>query len=359
MAEEVWVFGAGMSGMIAAIHLARRGFKVVVHDREAAYGGSRVFNPSLHVTPLDLERTSEYLGISLREVFHPLVSCPAYFEGLEVMFPVQDVYAVERGNRPTSLDTLLYRLCLKAGVEFAWGSTLDRKALDPRPPRTIIACGLNPPAYELLGVPHLKWEAWMARGERRMGTCAWLWWGRCVNEYGYFTAANGIWFDMLFSIGKGVSRECLRSYKEFRLRRQGMEWDEWEHVVGATPIAVSDNPRLFWKGAILCGTISGAIDPLMGFGISGALVTGKVAARAVYDPEGAQDEFRRFTRMFKPAWRFKHHLWWKLLRPHPWAISGAIRLVGVRRVERLGQMAAAGRLPLKGAVPGFSVLGCS
>ena len=356
--DEVTVYGAGMSGLIAAYDLARRGSGVTVHDRERGFGGSSIFNPSLHVTPLDVERTSGYLDIDLNEVFHPLSACPSYFEDLKVMFPVQGVYAVERGNRPSSLDALLYRLCREAGVEFAWGSALDRKVLDSLPPRTIIACGLNPPAYELLGVPHLRWEAWMSRGERRMQAYAWLWWDRCINEYGYFTAANGIFFDMLFSVGRGVGRDCLKRYEDFMFRREGIEHHDWDYVVGATPIASPRNPRLFQGRAVLCGTISGAIDPMLGFGISGALVTGKVAALAVFDPEGAEREFRRFNRYFRHAWWFKNRVWWSLVRPHVGMLRKAIGMAGVERVERLGRMAAAGRIPLRSAVPGFSFMSC-
>ncbi len=281
------IYGAGMSGLIAAIHLARRGHAVTVHDREKGFGGSRIFNPSLHVTPLDVQRTSEYIGIDLSGAFHQVIACPSYFNDLKVMFPVQSVYAVERGDRPTSLDTLLYGMCSDLGVEFAWESHLDEKVIEKLPPRTIIAGGLNPPTYDLLGIPYLKWEAWLSRGSIDMGAFAWLWWDRGINEYGYFTTANGIYFDMLFSIGRGVGRDCLRRYEEFMVRQEGIEHHDWSYVVGATPIARPDNPRLFWRDAVLAGTMTGSIDPMLGFGISGALVTGKVAAQAVYDRDGA------------------------------------------------------------------------
>jgi len=45
---------------------------------------------------------------------------------------------------------------------------------------------------------------------------------------------------------------------------------------------------------------------VLGFGIHGALVSGRIAARAVDDPEGAASEFREVTRYLVPAmllWR--------------------------------------------------------
>ena len=51
--DDVTIYGCGMSGLVAAINLARQGIHVTVHDREPGYGGSRLFNPSTHATPLD------------------------------------------------------------------------------------------------------------------------------------------------------------------------------------------------------------------------------------------------------------------------------------------------------------------
>lgn len=67
----------------------------------------------------------------------------------------------------------------------------------------------------------------------------------------------------------------------------------------AGDMARSDNPRLFHKGLILCGTISGFMDPFAWFGILGGMLSGKVAAMAVNDPQGARREFARFNRNFR------------------------------------------------------------
>jgi len=62
-----------------------------------------------------------------------------------------------------------------------------------------------------------------------------------------------------------------------------VEHDHWWYVTGAVSIARQDNPRLFKDYLIYRGTISEAMDPFLWFRILGALVTGKVAALAVYD----------------------------------------------------------------------------
>jgi len=42
------------------------------------------------------------------------------------------------------------------------------------------------------------------------------------------------------------------------VRNEEIEHDNWEYVSGAVPLDSPDNPRLFWKGTFLCGTVSGA-----------------------------------------------------------------------------------------------------
>src|SRR5659263_188038 len=68
--REATIYGAGMSGLIAAANLAREGYSVTVHDREPGYGGSQMYNPSTHVTPIDPVKTSEYIGIDITGAFH-------------------------------------------------------------------------------------------------------------------------------------------------------------------------------------------------------------------------------------------------------------------------------------------------
>ena len=355
--KEVTIYGAGMSGLVAALNLAREGYAVVVREREATFGGSRIFNPSTHVTPLDIAATSDYIGIDISGVFHPVDSISLYLHDLEIPMPAAGAYAVERSSRPSSLDALLFEACLASEVEFEFERELGGDDLESLPPGTIIACGLNPEAYEHLGIPHISWHGWMARGEADRSGGAWIWLDECITEYGYISFCNGLYYDLLFSYGREVDGECLERYRDFMRRTEGVDHADWEYVSGAVPLAAQDNPRILHKGLIMCGTISGAMDPFMGFGISGALVTGKVAAMAVGDRKKAEAEFLRFTRNFATVHRFKHEVWYDL-RSRVDLLEELARVLGPELSLRLvAEGIRRGRK--KSAIPGFSPVSCS
>lgn len=331
--KEVTIYGAGMSGLIAAIDLVRHGYKVIVHDLEKDYGGDPRYNPSVHTTPIDLKQTSDYIGIDISPVFNPLVSCHNYIRDTRIVMPVDGVYAVERGPRPTSLDTLLMGIARKEGVEFEFKSMLTAEKLAKLPKGTIIACGLREEAYQMLGVPYLTTYGWCSLGETGLSNHAWIWMHECITDYGYMTTTNNLYFNLLFSTARPVSRQDLRRYEEFMRRNEGIEHMEWRYLVGGVvPMASPDNPRLFQKGMILCGTISGCMDPFAYFGILGGILSGKVAAMAVYDPGKAQQEFARFNQHFRTYHFFRTRIFNKI-RPQVKLMEKGMQSIGVPRVE--------------------------
>ncbi len=355
--KDATIYGAGMSGLIAAIDLARNGYDVVVHDREKVFGGDSIYNPSTHTTSIDVERTSEYVGIDLSQAFRPLQRCPFYFHEtvLEPPLHVMDMYTVERGNRPSSLDSLLYKEASELGVRFAFDSPLKKEDLPGLPENTIIACGLTPSAYEMLDIPYQRWYGWISRGEIGFSNVSWIWIDEAITEYGYLSSCNNYYFNLLFSI-RQIERSSLEKYQDFMVRREGVEHDEWQYVSGAVPLASADNPRLFRDGLIMCGTISGAMDPFFWFGILGALVTGKTAAMAVYDRERAAADFARFNRGFTKGLSFKQNVWYRI-RPHVGLMERQIRLLGPERLSRMIEIALKRGAKFPFNLPGFSNLG--
>lgn len=354
--REVHIYGGGMSGMIAAYSLAREGFKVIVHERESGFGGSSDYNPSTHVTPIDPAATSKYVGLDISKCFTPVSRpIPFYFNETKIVIPQKGFYAVERGTRPSSIDSLLYAKCLEAGVDFMFDSKLTPDIVENPKHRTIVACGLTPSVYRMLDIPHLNWEGYISRGTTNISNYAFTWWGDCVTEYGYFSSVKDYYFNLLFSTSP-VGKNCLERYKRFLVREEGIEHDNWKQAAGVVPLASPNNPRLFHKGLILCGTISGLMDPMFWFGISGALVSGKVAALAVTDPERAELDFNRFTSRFTRSYFMKNRFWYKYFRPKANNVQRVLNFLGTENVNtllrELGILALSGKIK-QPIVPGF------
>jgi len=74
---------------------------------------------------------------------------------------------------------------------------------------------------------------------------------------------------------------------------EGKKITGWRQFFGGAP---KDAPQLIRDDKfILAGTLAGFIETNLGFGITGALISGKIAAMAVTDPEKARAEFDSFT----------------------------------------------------------------
>jgi len=356
--KHVTIYGAGMSGLVAAINLAREGYEVTVHDREKAYGGDPRYNPSTHTTPIIPKKMSEYIGIDITSAFKPMAACPIYFHETKVEMDLNGsgIYTVERGPRPTSLDSLLYPMAVELGVRFEFNSPLKRSDVPGLEPGTIIACGLTPEVYDMLSIPYRKWYGWISRGEIGFDCRSWIWFDECITEYGYLSSVNNYYFNLLFSINP-VGKQALIKYQDLMKRREGIEHDNWEYSGGAVPVADTSNPKLIRGGLIYCGTIAGYMDPFAWFGITGALTSGKIAALAVTDPAKAEAEFRRFSRYFNTALFFKDYIWYPLLRPRVGLMEKGINLIGTDRLYKLLTAIIREDRHTPFAIPGYAGLG--
>jgi len=295
--KEIYIIGSGPAGLVAAINLNREGFKAIVKEKEDGVGGNPGWHPSVHTTPVAVPGLWNYIGIDCREAFVDTSDiCKLYIEGqdmgnIDFVSMGYRVFNTERGHRPTSLDSLLFRIAEKEGVEFEFGALLKEEGLKKVPRGSILATGLSPEMYGWLELESSVFAGYWAYAEiEREHVSAGTYLGSFSNEYGYAAAMNGIWYVLLFA-RKEVPQENLDIFKEILEKAEGRTFDKWRRFRGQTP----KGPRLFHKDYILSGTLAGFVEPAFGFGITGALLSGKISALAVTDPERAQREFRYFT----------------------------------------------------------------
>ncbi len=297
--SKVTIVGAGLSGMVAGIHLAMQGLQVHIIEGAKAIGQLEGFHPSVHATPANPRRISNYINIDITPAFIPCKRFIMYVGRRAYELCTKHFYVVERGGRKTSLDHYLYRICLDLGITFQFGTLVKR--LDDIPEGSIVATGLNKEGMEALGVPYMIGTGMYARKKLDNPTyenaCI-GWAGSYTSDYGYLSVANGLMFYTVFTRGQ-LTEQQMEAAKAHLEATEHLSFPTWSYHKGYIPLLDAHGLRLFRHGRILTGTLSGMIDPAGLFGIHGALMAGTIAALAVLDPEKATEQFMMLNRNYQ------------------------------------------------------------
>jgi len=178
------------------------------------------------------------------------------------------------------------------------------------PPDTIVATGLKIEPYEALNIPYSPLYGYFAKGTvDHDRTTVSLFMDTFTRDYAFTCAINGASFALLFQRDIPLSREGKQKFVRLLSEGEGVEFNNWRDLLGgACPVGSIRNPRLFHGKKIIAGTLAGVIDPYLFFGMLGALVSGRIAAKAIEDKAEAYEDFRRAVRTFYPAYIRKRFL---------------------------------------------------
>ena len=210
MSKHIQIAGAGLSGMVAAVHLARQGFAVRVFDTAEGVGAQGP-HPSCHATPLSDEFLWPHLGIALDQCFRRARSWAVYVGHRRIERALRDFAVVERGSRPTSVDWHLFKLAREAGVQFEF--SCHPSAVAAMPAGAIVATGLNPASFRLLGIPCEAVSGYWARTDAAAedeDTGA-TWFGPFTRDYAYACCTNGLRYFMV--LARGSQEPDLRGWR--------------------------------------------------------------------------------------------------------------------------------------------------
>ncbi len=337
--QTIHVYGAGLSGLTAALCLARDGYPVKVFEREKRLGGSPQFHPSAHLTPMSFDSLHRYLGFEVADAFTPVSKFVAFVGNQAHELAPGPLHVVERGPREESLDTYLYQLALERGVEFKFNSPLTKETLASAPDNSIISTGLHKDMFQALGVPEVTFDYYIYNGPTHLPASSYGYWDDYTSDYGYVAITNGMMMALVFC-RYGLAENARDRFASALKDTIGVEVPKWLYYRGSNPV----QPTFLRDRFILTGNLAGMWEPAFCFGIVGAMFSGRLAANAVADRAAALKEFRRFTRF--------HSIMYKvppLLAKIPWKL----RQPGLKFLLNYPLLGAPGAWLINRAIPGY------
>lgn len=327
----VRVYGAGLSGLVAAMLLSESGFRVEIHERLRTLGGLAAGRPTVHSLMGDPEALQQYIGLPVAHCFQRVEREVTYLYGRRLETKVRHWNCL-RGNAPGALDQSLFdEAATRPDIVFRWRSPFTAST-DCSDSPTIIATGLDKTSFDCLGIPYEVVEGYGAHTS---------WAGPPVlfsyrtaytePEYAYVASHGSTISAALFARKRPPANEALRAFERDLLLTEGISFPRWKRM------KVGVGTRLIWqiRDRLLAGTLAGFIDPFYLSGVSGALVSGRVAALRLTNPSMAERDFARFSRTHgvKRAMRrvFAHPLLPRTLGSLMLAVNHMVPDVGVVR----------------------------
>ena len=155
------IVGAGLSGLVAGINLAKEGYQVEILDGAKKLGQLEDFHPSIHATPINPQQVSNYIVIDVNSCFTLTKNFRINVENARYDLNPANFYLVERGGRSTSLDSYLYDIAVDSGVKFYFDQYLTN--LKDVPEGSIVATGFNKDGMSAIGIKYSEGTGAYAR----------------------------------------------------------------------------------------------------------------------------------------------------------------------------------------------------
>ncbi len=269
----IQISGAGPAGLAAALAAVKSGRQAVVFEKRADVGGrfhgdfQGLENWTTDVDVLDelgslgVEAGFDYTPFNEVVCFSPN-GASRLFRSTQTLF-----YLIRRGNQPGCLDAALKKQVLDAGVEVRFSEPLKHL-----PQGGIVTQG--PRRADAIAVGYL-FETDMADGayaviSDRLAAKGYAYLLVCG---GRGTLASCLFSD--FHNEKRYLEKCVEFFKD----KVGVHMINPRHFGGAGNFSIPSSAR---KGNILyAGESAGFQDPLFGFGIRWAILSGAAAGRAL------------------------------------------------------------------------------
>lgn len=269
-----------------------------MHEKEERIGGSEKCNPSIHVTPIHFLKMKKYIGIDVEPCFSELKTFKAYIYSKIVYFSPKHLYVTERGPNKTSLDYHLFNIASREGVKFEFSDPLTLDMINSIPDGSIIATGSYSCLYKHLKldyVPFIHFNSHMKIQDNDNSCISYF--DNLFAGYGYAYIAAKAGFasaEVDFSLTQPYEK-YLKRFKKMLKENDNLEFGKWSFMMDCIPKKIHLFKKLHGKTFVLTGVLSGFHDPFFGFGVNGALISGKIASMTIISKKRGLQEFKRFA----------------------------------------------------------------
>lgn len=270
MKKEIKIAGAGISGLTAAIILARNGYKVDVYE-VGSHPGGRFIGDWQHLenwtSPKDVLDYLKILGLNIDFFAKPCFQISIYTSSskeikLESVKPI--FYSVRRGTPTESIDNGLFKTAKELGVEVHFNTSAENKTVD------IVATGPKVADGYVVGFNFISSES---------------------DKISVFLdkKVSGLYFYLTIIDGKGT----LAVYNKKPIKEKLVHL---QNKVGKLLNIKIENPQFFTakgnfslrrpkekNGVLFVGEAAGFQDVLAGFGMMYAIRSGCLAARSIIE----------------------------------------------------------------------------
>ena len=299
------IAGAGISGITAAVTLARAGEKVEVFEISKRPGARRIGDLEGLENWTHSEGILNFLRkigvgdsfwkIGMREINAIIDGKDFVLSGSKDLF-----YVVKRGGEG-SLDAYLWELAESEGVKIIKGKRAPEEV-------NIVATGADKPKAIGFGI--------VADTEEDDGIIVSP--DREFAPYGYaYAIFAGGRATITVAIYKDVKKgwDYLRRFQEF-LKNKGIRWKNERKFAGYVSVKF---PKLKDGNKLFCGEAAGLMDPLMGFGMNFAFESGYLAAKSLLTGEDYESLAAHLVKRVwnLAAYRSLYDLYYFLHLPNP------------------------------------------
>jgi len=281
--EKITIAGAGISGLTAAINLAKKGYNVDINERTNHCGGrfngyfQYLENWTSEKDVLDVLRD---INIDINFKYIPIKSLELYSPSLhkaELKTKKPLLYFVKRGSKD-SIDTALGKQAVKAGVDIKYNSNINRKKAD------IISTGPAKITGLAIGI------RFRTNAKNRIlvlfndniapKSYAYL---AIVNKEA--TLATSMFKD--FENSKYYLEKTIAEFKKimsFEIKSP-QKFSGYDHIFSSNSATLD--------GKLLTGEAAGFQDHLAGFGMRYAFLSGYFAAKSIADKENYDELWKK------------------------------------------------------------------